>query len=115
MNKRTVGSRYEKIAAAFLQHLGMELITMNYRCRFGEIDLILKDEDVLVFCEVKYRADRSCGFGEDHVDIRKQRTIYRVAEQYLTAKGLTDCYCRFDVVAVDGDSIKHIKNAFEKR
>ena len=62
MNKRETGSRYEEAAAAFLQKQGLTLLEKNFRSRFGEIDLILKDGAYLVFTEVKYRADGSLGY-----------------------------------------------------
>lgn len=93
----------------------MPVLTRNYRCPLGEIDLIARDEDYLVFVEVKYRYNDAYGEGQFHVDRRKQHRIFRVAEWFLTQRGNQDVPCRFDVIAIDGTGrIEHIKNAFEK-
>ena len=102
-NQRTVGSRYEQEAAAFLIKKGMDIVEQNYRCRAGEIDIIARDGQTLVFCEVKYRYDAGAGDPAAAVDYRKQQTIYRVAQWYLQQHRLAeDTPCRFDVVAVTG-------------
>lgn len=56
-NQRQIGREYEKMAAEYLEACGFQILSCNYRCRYGEIDLIAKDGEVLVFCEVKYRSD----------------------------------------------------------
>ena len=102
-NQRTVGSRYEQEAAAFLTKKGLTIVAQNYRCRAGEIDLIAREGQTLVFCEVKYRYDGGAGDPAAAVDYRKQQTIFRVAQWYLQAKHLPeDTPCRFDVVAMTG-------------
>ena len=115
MNKRLVGSEHEEQAAAFLRGQGMEILFRNFRCRIGEIDLVAKDEDTLVFVEVKYRFSDRYGWGEAHVDKKKQATIFRVAEVFLN-RYCQDRLppCRFDVVAIDAGKILHYPNAFEK-
>ena len=115
MNKREVGTCYEEQAAAYLQHRGMEVLWRNYRCYVGEIDLILRDEETLVFAEVKFRRTEDYGRGEFHVDKRKQRTIFRVAEQFLLRFFPDGNYppCRFDVVAINGGGeVDHYPDAF---
>ena len=116
MNKRAVGSGTEERAEEYLKAQGYEPFTRNYRCRAGEIDLVLKDGEYLVFAEVKYRRTEEYGRGEVHVDKRKQRTIYRVAEQFLYRFFPDGNYppCRFDVVAIDGEKTVYFPNAFEK-
>jgi len=102
-NQRTVGSRYEQEAAAFLTKEGMTVVAQNYRCRAGEIDIVAKDGHTLVFCEVKYRYDHGAGDPAAAVDYRKQQTIYRVAQWYLQQNHFPeDTPCRFDVVAMTG-------------
>ncbi len=116
MNKRKIGGLYEDRAAAYLRGEGMEILVRNFRCHLGEIDLIARDGEELVFVEVKYRYNNACGAGEFHVDRRKQQTISRVAEVFLTRyfQSFTP-YCRFDVVSISGTGeVKHIVNAFEK-
>ena len=114
MNKRKIGGRYEQAACSYLEKKGFRLREANFRIRSGEIDLIMEDEDTLVFVEVKYRSGNICGRGEEHVDRRKQATIIRVAEYYLLREGLYDrCPCRFDVVSIDGSgAVTHYENAF---
>ena len=112
------GRSGEDIAAAYLQRLGYHIITRNYRRRFGEIDIIARDVDVLVFVEVKARRSNRCGSPFEAVDRRKQRQISRVALDYITRHGLEDRPARFDVVAVflrkdRSPQVEIIKDAFE--
>ena len=74
-NKRRTGTRYEQAAGFFLEQIGYEVLEYNYRCRFGEIDIIAKDGICLVFCEVKYRSGREKGSPLEAVDNRKQQRI----------------------------------------
>lgn len=114
MNKRAVGTAYEKQAGAYLAGLGYEILEYNFRCRIGEIDIIARDGEYLVFLEVKYRANAASGSPFDAVDGKKQRIISRVAAYYCLTHGYDETTsCRFDVVAVLGDEISLIKNAFE--
>lgn len=112
-NNRLKGSRYENLAAAYLQNKGMQLIDRNFRCRLGEIDIIARDEEYLCFVEVKYRASVNAGFPSEAVNYHKQNKIYKVASYYMKRNGISyDTPCRFDVVSILGDNITHIKNAF---
>lgn len=113
MNKRSLGAKYEALAADYLIGQGYRIIEKNYRCRSGEIDLVARDKDYLVFVEVKYRADAACGSPLEAVDYRKQQKILRVAKFYLIAHGCgTEVNCRFDVVAIQGDEVTLVQNAF---
>lgn len=113
MNKRSVGSSYEEIAAAYLIKEGYQILERNYRSRQGEIDIVAKDGDVLVFIEVKYRKDLSSGYPEEAVTYKKQCSIRNTARYYLYTHGsCQDTACRFDVVAILGKEIKLIKDAF---
>lgn len=111
-NKRQTGTKYEQAAGFYLEQMGYEILEYNYRCRFGEIDIIAKDGIYLVFCEVKYRSGRGKGSSLEAVDSRKRQTIFRCASCYLTGRGLSDIPCRFDVVGIEGTRITHIKDAF---
>lgn len=113
MNKREIGTRYEKAAAYYLEQQGYEILEYNYRCRIGEIDLIARDRGCLVFCEVKYRKSQGVENPLEAVDVRKQKTIWKVAQQYLITHQLLDVPCRFDVIGVEGNKVMLIKNAFE--
>lgn len=92
--------------------MGYEILEYNYRCRAGEIDLIARDGEYLVFCEVKYRSDRRKGSPLEAVGTGKRRTIFRCAMFYLTERRIEDVPCRFDVVGIEGTKVTHIKNAF---
>lgn len=114
MNKRAVGTEYEKRAGAHLKKIGYEIIAYNFRCRLGEIDIIARDGEYLVFVEVKYRKDTSSGNPLEAVNGKKQRIISRTASYYCLTHGYGETTpCRFDVVAVLGDEIMVVKNAFE--
>ena len=113
MNKRKVGADKETLAAAFLEKQGVTILERNYRNRSGEIDLIGRDGEYLVFCEVKYRTDASTGHPAEAVDARKQRRISRCALYYLMRHGLADQACRFDVVSFEGETVTLYPNAFD--
>jgi putative endonuclease len=107
----------EEAAGSFLQDLGMRIVARRYRCRAGEIDLILQDGEVLVFAEVKTRKSTRCGRPWEAVDHRKIRKIATVAAWYLAAHRQSGRACRFDVVEVLGIGpknfrIRHFPDAF---
>lgn len=112
-NNRAIGSKFEKEAGAYLKKHGYEVLEYNYRCRAGEIDIIARDGEYLVFCEVKYRNGLSGGHPLEAVDAKKQRTIARCAGIYLTKHGVSEVPCRFDVIGIMNDEICLVKNAFE--
>lgn len=113
INKRTTGSRYESLAAAFLEEKGYHILERNYRNRKGEIDLIAREKGYLVFIEVKYRSNLEKGWPEEAVDPRKQQKIRQVASVYLYSHGCPeDTPCRFDVVGILGDQFRLTRDAF---
>ena len=113
-NKRMEGSRYEQLAARYLEQKGMDVLELNYRCRTGEIDIIARDGGYLVFVEVKYRRDDKMGNPKEAVNRKKQKKISMTASYYLMREcGRMDIPCRFDVAAVLGEQIEVVKNAFE--
>ncbi|MGN8887110.1 YraN family protein [uncultured Blautia sp.] len=113
MNKRKIGSCHEEQAAAFLKKQGLYIVERNFRCRTGEIDIIARDGDYLVFTEVKYRRTGESGWASAAVDWHKRQRISRAAQFYLIRHGYADIPCRFDVVAIDGNRIQWIRNAFD--
>lgn len=115
MNKRYVGSYYENVAEEFLKKKGYIILDKNYRCRFGEIDIICKDNNELVFVEVKYRSSLKYGEPAEAVTMTKQRKICKTASYYVMSKGYgEDIRFRFDVIGIiGGDTIGHFENAFE--
>ena len=93
-------------------------VARNYRCRRGEIDLVMRDADTLVFVEVRRRSSRTFGGGLESVDARKRARVVAAAEHYLVMNRIgDDRSCRFDVVAIDGPSprasIEWVRNAFD--
>lgn len=112
-NNRRVGTIKEEIAAEYLENKGLKIVAKNYRCRYGEIDIVATDDRYIVFVEVKYRADSSKGFPQEAVTKKKQKTISFVAKYYMMQSNLElDTPVRFDVVAILGEDITHIENAF---
>ncbi len=113
MNKRDLGNEYEKIASDFLIDNGCVILERNYRCKYGEIDIIAQDSEYLIFAEVKYRKGRGSGYPEEAVNISKQRRISKTADFYRIRHGISDkVSCRFDVIAIDESGIRYYKNAF---
>ncbi len=117
INKRLVGTEKEEQAMEYLRGQGFRIVAHSFRCRMGEIDIIAEEGETLVFVEVKYRKDSSAsGRPEEAVTYGKQRTLSRVALYYLTTrKKRTDIPCRFDVIAIDGEELRHHRNAFPYR
>ncbi len=102
------------MAADYLVSQGLLILERNYRCRMGEVDLIARDGNYLVFVEVKYRNSSRNGNAAEAVDWRKQRVISRVASFYLMSHhDTTNHPCRFDVIAIDQGTIHWYRNAFE--
>jgi putative endonuclease len=117
MTKIKTGREGEQIATEFLKKNGYKICEINFRCPLGEIDVIARDKDVLVFIEVKTRKSRELGYPEQAVGIRKQKKLSLLASWYLQGKKLDNASARFDVVAItifpEGNEIKLIRNAFD--
>lgn len=112
-NHREVGNEFEDAAAAYLEKNGYVILERNYRDRLGEIDIIAKNGIELVFVEVKYRRTLEKGDPAEAVHLLKQRKIRNAAKGYLYRHRLgEDIPCRFDVVAILGEEIRLIKDAF---
>lgn len=111
------GDFAEQLACDYLQNKHLRLITRNYRCRLGEIDLIMQDRDTLVFIEVRYRKNLDFGGAIASVDARKCAKLLATASHYLQKKRLTENVpCRFDVVTITGrgsNRVEWIKDAFQ--
>lgn len=119
LNTRLLGSIGEAAAAEYLRRKNYRIVAMNYRTRFGEIDIIATDKCNLLFVEVKSRKSKSFAEAHEYVDRRKQRKIINTAELWLNENG-TELQPRFDVIEVyikgEDNTIKeinHIIDAFE--
>lgn len=113
MNKRLIGASYEEKATEYLKEAGLRILERNYRIRSGEIDIIAKDQEYIVFVEVKYRKTASLGHPEEAVNFNKIKQICKVANHYrIYKKHSPNQKYRFDVIAVEGDDIHWYKNAF---
>ena len=114
MNKRQIGTHYEKEAGQYLEQHGYHILEYNFRCRMGEIDIVAREGAYLVFVEVKYRKDSAAGEPLEAVDYRKQRQISQTAAYYLRRHGYGEnTPCRFDVAAILGEEFRLIQNAFD--
>ena len=113
-NKRAIGKKKEELAERYLRSQGYEILEKNFYSHAGEIDIIARDGEYLVFIEVKYRRSLAQGYAAEAVNTRKQQRIYRAATYYLYKKGypVDATPCRFDVVSIQGEQIAVIKNAF---
>ena len=97
-NRRRTGARYEQTAGRYLETKGYQIIA--------------RDQECLVFCEVKYRSGPGAGDAAEAVDAKKQRKLSVCALFYLTSHGLMDTPCRFDVVSITGNKIRLYRDAF---
>lgn len=105
----------EEKALAYLNNLGFKLVTKNFRCRLGEIDLIMRDKEYLVFIEVRSRSSHAFGGGIASINSAKKQKILKTAAYYLmTHKAQNEMPLRFDVISIDGKfaSITWLKDAF---
>jgi putative endonuclease len=116
-DKLEFGKAAEKAAVDFLKVQGYKIRERNYRTRFGEIDIIAQDKDVICFVEVKARHSLNLGSPEEAVFARKQKQISKAAIYYLKMNKLLEKHARFDVLALlykdKVPEISLIKNAFE--
>ncbi len=107
------GNAAEQIAATFLQQKGLILVEKNFHCKYGEIDLIMRDAKTLVFVEVRLRSNANFGGAAMSINQAKQQKLTRTAERYLQIHG--DSACRFDAILMqttDINAVEWIQNAF---
>ncbi|MEZ5582433.1 MAG: YraN family protein [Candidatus Competibacteraceae bacterium] len=117
--KPTAGQRggaAESLACQYLESQGLVLITRNFRCRLGELDLVMRDGPQLVFVEVRSRSNRDYGSPIETITPTKQKRLLRAAAYYLQKTACT-APCRFDVIGISSvngiDSVEWINNAFQ--
>ena len=112
-----LGKWGEALALKRVKKLGYKCLVQNYRCPLGEIDLIAKDKDFLVFIEIKTRKGASIDYSKEAVDWRKQRQLSKVALAYMKENKCVDTRARFDVIAIHlnhgQEEVEVIQNAFE--
>jgi putative endonuclease len=117
MANHELGATGEKAACDFLKRRGYRIMDRNYRCPFGELDIVAKRRGLTVFCEVKTRSGGDIEEALGAVDSKRQGRLARAASHYLAAKGGAEKGGRFDVIALlkDGAAWKivHVKDAFE--
>jgi len=105
--KRAFGMQLEAVAARYLARQGMSLLCRNFQCKLGEIDLVMRDGNTLVFVEVRFRRGSTHGNACATVDWRKQRKVQRAAQVYLLRSGLRERHpCRFDVLGITREPVK---------
>ncbi len=111
--KKTYGNIGENLATKYLENKGYKIVCQNFSNKLGEIDIIAKDKDYIVFVEVKARHSAKYGLPREAVTLYKQNKIRMVALSYLKTIHKLDSNCRFDVIEIFGDDeITHIINAF---
>ena len=116
-SKRDIGKEGENIAANYLTEKGFEIIERNYQYGHGEIDIVARDKDYLVFVEVKTRLNLEYGEPEYAINPKKIKQIKKMVELYLFDKEIEEASCRFDVVAIlfkdeSNPKINYYENAF---
>ena len=98
--RHETGKTGEDLACDFLLKKNFEIIERNFRCKIGEIDIISKDKEELVFVEVKTRTQKMYGNPAEAIDIKKKKHIYRAAEYYMLINNIENVFCRLDVMEV---------------
>lgn len=113
MNRRQTGTEKERLAEDYLTARGVRIVERNFRSRQGEIDLVGYHGNYLIFVEVKYRSNTKNGTAKEAVNYKKQQKICQVADYYRYLHKLgEDCFIRYDVVAIQGEEIFWLQNAF---
>jgi|WetSurMetagenome_2_1015567.scaffolds.fasta_scaffold1479655_1 putative endonuclease len=116
-NHLGTGKKGEDLAASYLKKKGYRILERNYRCPYGEMDIVARESGSIVFVEVKSRRSDRYGDPQDAVDTNKQKKLSLVSLHYLNEKNLPSDNARFDVVAVrlslDDVKVELIRDAFE--
>jgi putative endonuclease len=118
INQNNAGLEAEKLAATYLMSHGLKMVTQTYHCRFGEIDLIMKDAKTLVFVEVRLRTNSQFGTAAASITPQKQQKLILTAQHYLQeySREHDNCPCRFDAILMnkaDANHIEWVRNAFD--
>ena len=110
--RRALGASGEEAVASWYEARGYEIVVRNWRCREGELDLVVRDGRAFVFCEVKTRTSDAFGAPVEAVTRAKQERLRRLAARWLTEAPLHPREIRFDVASVMGDHIEVLEGAF---
>ena len=94
------GLAYEDLAHTYLLNQGLKPITQNFHSKYGEIDLVMRDKNTLVFIEVRFRKHSRFGSPAETITRNKQKKIIKTARHFLNQRKLWNCSCRFDVVSI---------------
>lgn len=113
MNTRNKGNIGEDKATAYLESRGCVILARNHYIRGGEVDIIFRETDSIVFCEVKARGQSRFGTGAEAVNWAKQKRICKAALDWACSNKTIDEKFRFDIIEVDNGKINHIRDAFE--
>jgi putative endonuclease len=118
MNRAATGARGEDLAVAYLERAGLTIVERNFRCRAGEIDVVARDGEELIFVEVRTRRSTAFGSPEESITARKQRKMAECAYSYLAERGSHLGPWRIDVIAIElrgasASRIDHYKHALE--
>lgn len=106
------GQQYEDLALRYLLDQGLVLVERNYRCRWGELDLLMQEQSALIIVEVRYRKNATYGSAAESVTAKKQARIVAATKHYIMTYNINQPV-RFDVLAITGDALPEwVKNAF---
>ena len=118
-NRKKLGAFGEKVAEAYLKKKGYSIVETNFRCSVGEIDIVARKKDYLVFVEVRTRRSLGCGTPEESVTLAKREKLTELAQTYIQERNVLSPFWCIDVVAIEVDSsgkvtrIDHIENAVD--
>lgn len=107
------GAVAEDVAEKYLKKQKYKILERNFKCPFGEIDIIAKDKDTIVFVEVKYKSGSFLGFPRENITKSKLQKIKITAQSYLKKCNLYGSKCRFDAIEILESQIEHIKNILD--
>lgn len=109
-NNKSKGNIHEEKATAILVEKGYQILNRNYFGSFGEIDIIAKKDNTIVFVEVKYRKTSKCGYGEEAIDLKKMKKIYFTGMEYVKKNHYWNYSIRFDAIVFLGDKFQWLEN-----
>lgn len=112
--RRATGDHFEGAARSFLEQRGLRFIQANFLCRLGELDLVMRDGDTVVFVEVRYRRSSAFGGAVGSITLAKRRKLISAAQVWLRCHPVDARRpCRFDVLAFEGEGTEWIRGAFD--